>query len=69
MINDELFKKLNYICSLCDYCIYLTKVKDLFKKVDPNDINNIGFDITETILFCQNIFNERAKYDTNKYNL
>ena len=69
MINDELFKKLNYICSLCDYCIYLTKVKDLFKKVDPNDINNDGFDLTETILFCQNIFNERAKYDTNKYNL
>ena len=69
MINDELFKKLNYICSLCDYCIYLTKVKDLFKKVDPNDINNDGFDLTETILFCQNIFNERAKYDTNKFNL
>lgn len=67
--NDEIFKKLNYICSICDYCIYLTKVKDLFKKVDPNDSNNNGFDITETIKFCQNIFNERAAYDTNKYNL
>ena len=68
-MNDEMFQKLNYVCSLCDYCIYLTKVKDLFKKIDPNDINNNGFDITETIKFCQNIFNERATYDTNKNNL
>ena len=69
LLNDETYKKLNYISSICDYCIYLTKVKDLFKKVDPNDNNNSGFDITETIKFCQNIFNERAAYDTNKYNL
>ena len=69
VFNDETFKKLNYISSLCDYCIYLTKVKDLFKKIDPNDSNNNGFDITETIKFCQNIFNERATYDTNKNNL
>ena len=69
LLNEDILKKLNYICSLCDYCIYLTKVKDLFKKVDPNDTNNSGFDITETIRFCQNIFNERAKYDTNKYDL
>ena len=69
MINDDMLKKLNYVCSLCDYCIYLTKVKDLFKKIDPNDSNNAGFDISETIKFCQNIFNERATYDTNKDNL
>ena len=69
MQSEETYKKLNYISSICDYCIYLTKVKDLFKKVDPNDNNNNGFDITETIKFCQNIFNERATYDTNKYNL
>lgn len=69
IINDDIFKKLNYVSSLCDYCIYLTKVKDLFKKMDPNDNNNNGFDITETIKFCQNIFNERATYDTNKNNL
>ena len=69
MINEDMFKKLNYISSLCDYCIYLTKVKDLFKKVDPNDINNEGFDLNETIKFCENLFNERATYDTNKNNL
>ena len=69
IINDDMLKKLNYVSSLCDYCIYLTKVKDLFKKMDPNDSNNNGFDITETIKFCQNIFNERATYDTNKNNL
>lgn len=69
MINDEMLNKLNYIGSLCDYCIYLTKVKDLFTKMDPNDSNNNGFDISETIKFCQNIFNERAMYDTNKNDL
>ena len=69
MISEEMFKKLNYVSSVCDYCIYLTKVKDLFKKIDPNDSNNNGFDLTETIKFCQNIFNERAAYDTNKNNL
>ena len=67
--NEEMFKKLNYVSSVCDYCIYLTKVKDLFKKVDPNDSNNTGFDLAETIKFCQNIFNERAAYDTNKNDL
>ena len=69
MMNEDMFKKLNYVCILCDYCIYLTKVKDLFKKMDPNDINNTGFDLTETIRFCQNIFNERANYDSNKNDL
>ena len=67
--NDEVLNKLNYIGSICDYCIYLTKVKDLFTKIDPNDSNNNGFDISETIKFCQNIFNERAMYDTNKNDL
>ena len=67
--NEEMFKKLNYVSSVCDYCIYLTKVKDLFKKVDPNDSSNTGFDLAETIKFCQNIFNERAAYDTNKNDL
>ena len=67
--NDEVLNKLNYIGSICDYCIYLTKVKDLFTKIDPNDSNNNGFDISETIRFCQNIFNERAMYDTNKKGL
>ena len=69
LLNDEISKKLNYICSLCDYCIYLTKVKDLFTKIEPNDTNNAGFDITETIRFCQNLFNERAAYDINKHDL
>ena len=69
MPNDEVLNKLSYISSLCDYCIYLTKVKDLFTKVDPNDINNNGFEISETIKFCQNLFNERAMYDTNKNDL
>ena len=62
---DDLHKKLDYIASLCDYCIYLTKVKDLFRKSDTEN----EFDITETIKFCQNIFNERAKYDINKNDL
>ncbi len=64
-----MLKKLNDISSVCDYYIYLTKVKDLFKKVVPNDSINNGFDLTQTIKFCQNIFNERAAYDTNKNNL
>ena len=67
--NDEVLNKLNYVGSLCDYCIYLTKVKDLFTKIDPNDSSNNGFDLSETIRFCQNIFNERAMYDTNKNDL
>ena len=66
---DDFTDKLNYVGSICDYCIYLTKVKDLFKKVDPNDVNNNGFDLADTIKFCQNIFNERATYDTNKEDL
>ena len=69
IMSEEIIQKLNYIGSICDYCIYLTKVKDLFQKVDPNDSNNNGFDITQTIKFCQNIFNERALYDINKDNL
>ena len=69
LMNYDIFKKMNYISSLCDYCIYLTKVKDLFKKIVPNDSNNFGFDLSESIRFCQNIFNERAAYDINKGNL
>ena len=69
MMNNDLFKKMNYIFSICNYCIYLTKVKDLFKKIDPNDSHNMGFDLVDSIKFCQNIFNERAKYDINKNNL
>ena len=68
-LKEEIYKKINYACSICNYCIYLSKVKDLFKKLDPNDINNEGFDLTEAIKSCQKIFDDRALYDINKHNL